>query len=150
MMRSAALMFLNFTARPHYSVIFHRYLFYLFLIFFIHILFSFWRGTNPFATVKLRPTTTNDRSAPSFNQQWHRNLETNAFVNRSTSPLTVKMVVFLKIELEWRAVLTSIVQDMGKDCKHCRWMFCFVAIFIIGCGFVICRVRSNHRSVHVT
>lgn len=24
----------------------------------------FFRGTNPFATVKLRPTTTNDRSAP--------------------------------------------------------------------------------------
>lgn len=27
------------------------------------LLFSF-RGTNPFATVKLRPTVTNDRSAP--------------------------------------------------------------------------------------
>lgn len=96
----AALVFLNFTARPHYSLIFHRYLFYPFFhhLILIHIFFSFWRGTNPFATVKLRPTTTNDRSAPRFNQQWHLNPETNAFVNHSTSPLTVKMVVFWKLE----------------------------------------------------
>lgn len=63
------------------------------LLFFKKLLF--WRGTNPFATVKLKPTATDDRSSPRFHRQWHLNPEMNAFIECDSSSLTLKIVVWL-------------------------------------------------------
>lgn len=71
-------------------------LFVFFLIF--QLLFSspfspyrlvYCRGTNPFATVKLKPTSTNDRSAPRLYRRWHLDPEINAFIRLNSSFFTL-------------------------------------------------------------
>lgn len=57
--------------------------------------FLFWRGTNPFATVKLKPTHTDDRSAPRLYRRWHLNPETSASFELGGSFLTPEIAEYI-------------------------------------------------------
>lgn len=90
--------------------------------------FSF-RGTNPFATVKLRPTTTNDRSAP-------RMLWSSRTSSRRTSFCTVlekvKCFMFCRKPESVQNHLKVLVQYLAF--VELRMIFCFLMRERLRCG----------------
>lgn len=153
---------ITFTVGPQHSLILlfstvsFRVLQHLFasLLYSFFFVLSFWRGTNPFATVKLKPTATDDRSSPRFHRQWHLNPETNAFVECDSSSLTLKIVVWL---MKWTfgggcfVFYCPSAHKYEERGQNVLINIVFVAFFMIRSGFVICkRVRINHKCVYVT
>lgn len=121
---------ITFTVGPQHSLILlfstvsFRVLQHLFasLLYSFFFVLSFWRGTNPFATVKLKPTATDDRSSPRFHRQWHLNPETNAFENSG---------VVDEVDLWWRlfCLLLSLCTQIWRKRAKLFDKYCICSLF---------------------